>query len=209
MEVSMAKLRWTVTVVCCLSIIACVGRPSAPTQFYMRNPVSPTTDAQPRVMEPEIVLVSLDPVEIPQYLNRPQIITQVDGAEYHLDEFNQWLEPLADTLTRVIAENLVAMLDDHRIEVISMERPVETDFSVTVQILQLDGNPGKEMVLITRWSLFDQSDNVLSLTKRAVFKDTVGDDGYQSIIKAQNRLVESLSREIADAIRPIILPSGS
>ena len=206
----MDRLKWTVAVVLCLGLVACVGRTSAPTQFYMLNPVPPTTDAQTRVMEPEVVLVSLDPVEIPQYLNRPHLVTHLDGAEYHLDEFNQWLEPLGDTLTRVIAENLTEMLGDRPIEVISMARPVETDFSITVQILRLDGSPGKEMVLIARWTLFDQTENVLSLTKRFASQETMADDSYESLVNAQNRLIESLSREIADGIRPIVLsPAGS
>lgn len=200
----MNRLKWTVAVVFCLSIIACVGRQSAPTQFYMINPVPPTSGDQTRMMEPEIVLVSLDPVEIPQYLNRPQIVTNVDGVEYHLDEFNQWLEPLSDTLTRVIAENLAEMLSDQPIDVISMERPVETDFSITVQILRLDGNPDKEMVLIARWTLFDQAENVLSLTERFVSQEKMADDSYESLVNAQKRSIESLSRKIAEAIRPIV-----
>ncbi len=199
----MDRLKWTVAVVFCMSIIACVGRQSAPTQFYMINPVPPTMGDQTRMMEPEIVLVSLDPVEIPQYLNRPQIVTHVDGVEYQLDEFNQWLEPLSDTLTRVIAENLAEMLGDLPIDVISMERPVETDFSITVQILRLDGKPGKEMVLIARWTLFDQTENVLSLTERFFGQEKMADDSYESLVSSQNRLIESLSREIADNIRSI------
>ena len=205
----MNGLKWTVAVVFCLSIIACVGRQSAPTQFYMINPVPPTSVDQTRMMEPEIVLVSLDPVEIPQYLNRPQIVTNMDGVEYHLDEFNQWLEPLSDTLTRVIAENLAEMLVEQPIDVISMERPVETDFSITVQILRLDGNPGKEMVLIARWTLFDQAEDVLSLTERFVGQEKMADDSYESLVSSQNRLIESLSREIADTIRSIAKVQGS
>jgi uncharacterized protein len=209
MKPCMTIFRRVVMFVFCLSLVACVGRPSAPTQFYMLTPVPPTMDSQARVTGRPAVQVSLDPVEIPEYLNRPQIVTHLDGAEYHLDEFNRWLEPLGDNLTRVIAENLTEMLSAHRIEVLSMARPVDTDFSVTVQILQLDGKPGREMVLVARWTLFDQTDNVLSLTKRSVIKEKVEDHSYESLVNVQTRLIESLSHEIADSIRPVVLHAGS
>jgi uncharacterized lipoprotein YmbA len=60
------------------------------------------------------------------------------------------------------------------------------------------------MVLVARWSLFDRTDNVMALTKRSVIQETVGDDSYQSLVTVQNRMIESLSREIADGIRPIV-----
>lgn len=209
MKPCMIIFRWVVMFVFYFSLVACVGRPSAPTQFYMLTPVPPAMDSQTHVTEPQVVQVSLDPVEIPEYLNRPQIVTHLDGAEYHLDEFNRWLEPLGDNLTRVIAENLTEMLSAYRIEVLSMSRPVDTDFSVNVQILQLDGKPGREMVLVARWTLFDQTDNVPSMTKRSVIKKTVDDNSYESFVNVQTRLIESLSREIADGIRPIVLHAGS
>ena len=205
----LSGVKWIVAVIICLGVVACAGGPSAPAQFYMIDPVRPTSDGQVSWMEHPAVLIGLDPVEIPEYLNRPQIVTHIDGTEYHLDEFNQWLEPLGGNLTRVFAENLSIILSDDQIDVLSMDRPMDTDFSINIQIMRLDGKPGEEMVLIARWFLFDQRNNVLSLTKRSVFREKVGDGGYQNIVSVQNRLIESLSREIANGIRPKVLKFGS
>ena len=204
MNVCMARFKWTATIVFCLIIAGCIGGQSAPTQFYMIDPVSTTSAHPEKVSVSPAVRVSLDPVEVPEYLNRPQIVTHLDRAEYQIDEFNRWLEPLGDTLTRVIAENLSEMLGAEGIDVLSMSRLVETDFTVAVQILRLDGKRGQAMVLVARWSLFDRTDNVMALTKRSVIQEIVGDDSYQSLVTVQNRMIESLSREIADGIRPIV-----
>ena len=200
----LSSVKWTVILFICLGVVACAGGPSTPARFFMISPARPTLDGQTHGAEYPAILIGLDPIEIPEYLNRPQIVTHIDGAEYHLDEFNQWLEPLGRNLTRVFAENLSVMLSEDRIDVLSMGRPVDTDFSINVQIIRLDGKPGEEMVLIARWSLFDQRENLLSLTKRSVFRETVGNGGYQRFVRVQNRLIESLSREIADHIRPIV-----
>jgi hypothetical protein len=61
------------------------------------------------------------------------------------------------------------------------------------------------MVLVARWSLFNLSDNALLLTRRSVFTETVSDTTYQGFLQAQNQMIESLSRAIADGIRPIVL----
>jgi uncharacterized lipoprotein YmbA len=200
-----ARFKWIVAILFFLIIAGCIGGQSAPTQFYMMDPVPPTSTHPAVALGGPVVWVSLDPVEVPEYLNRPQIVTHLDRAEYHLDEFNRWLEPLRDNLTRVIAENLTGMLVTEGIDVLSMSRSVETDFSLSIQILRLDGKRGQSMVLIARWSLFDRTGNVLVLTKRSVIQEKVGDDSYQSFVTVQTRMIESLSREIADGIRPIVL----
>ena len=205
MSVHVSRVSWIAAILLCLSLAGCVGGTSAPTQFYMLNPVSQTALDPARASTSSTVRVSLDPVEVPEYLNRPQIVTHLDRSEYQLDEFNQWMEPLGDNLTRVIAENLSEILAADGIDILSMSRPVDTDYIVAVQILRMDGKRGQDVVLVARWSLFDQTDNSLSLTKRSVIQETVSDDTYQGFVLLQNRMIESLSREIADGIKPVVL----
>lgn len=205
MNICFVRFQWIAATIVCLTVAGCVGGRSAPTQFYMLNPVSQTALDPARASTSSTVRVSLDPVEVPEYLNRPQIVTHLDRSEYQLDDFNQWMEPLGDNLTRVIAENLSEMLAADGIDILSMSRPVETHYSVAVQILRMDGKRGRDMVLVARWSLFNQTDNSLSLTKRSVIQETFSDDTYQGLVLLQNRMIESLSREIADGIKPVVL----
>lgn len=204
MKFCFTRFQWVAVVFFCLTVAGCLGGKSAPTQFYMLDPVTLET-ARPPVAEKPAVYVTLDPVEVPAYLNRPQMVTHLDRAEYQLNEFNRWLEPLGDNLTRVIAENLSEMLAADGIDIINMSPPVETDYTVAVQILRMDGKLGQGMVLVARWSLFDQTDDSLSLTKRLVIQETVSDETYQGLVRLQNRMIESLSRKIADGIKPIVI----
>jgi uncharacterized lipoprotein YmbA len=197
-----SRIKWIAAVLFSLILAGCIGGRSAPTQFYMLSPMPPTV-ATPATVNASI-RIGLDPVEVPDYLDRPHMVTHLDRAEYQLDEFNQWLEPLSGNLTRVITENLSEMLQAEGIDILSTEHTVKTDYVVAVQILRLDGKRGQDMVLVARWSLFDQTDNSLPLTKRSVIQEAASDDTYQGHVKVQNRMIESLSREIADGIRPIV-----
>jgi uncharacterized protein len=205
MKFCFTRFQWIAVVFICLTVAGCIGGKSAPTQFYMLNPVPLETASPPPVAGQPTVYIVLDPIEVPEYLNRPQIVTQLDRSEYQLDEFNRWMEPLGDNLTRVIAENLSEMLAADGIDILSMSRPMEANYTVAVQILRMDGKRGQDMVLVARWSLFDQADNSLLLTKRSIIQETVSDDTYQGLVLLQNRMIESLSREIADGIKPMVL----
>lgn len=176
-----------------------------PAQFYMLNPVAQTSAGRTGVTEPKTIRVSLEQVEIPRYLKRPQIVTHMDGTEYHVDEFNQWLEPLGDNLTRVIGENLSEMLGADGIDILTVGQVMSTDFRIVVQILRLDGNRGRQAFMVARWTMFDQVEGRLVLTRRSVIDEPVGDDSFHSFVAAQNRMVELLSREIADAVRPVVI----
>ena len=55
------------------------------------------------------------------------------------------------------------------------------------------------------WLSLDESDDSLSLTKRSIIQETVNDDTFQGLGQLQNQMIESLSRAIADGIKPIVL----
>jgi len=205
MRVPIRQFGWALLAMFYCSIVSCAGGLSTPAQFYMLNPVAQTAGGRTGAAEPETVRVSLEPVEIPQYLNRPQIVTHMDGAVYHVDEFNQWLEPLGDNLTRVIGENLSEMLGADGIDILTAGQAMRTDLRIAVQILRLDGHRGRQAVMAARWSIFDRTEGSLVLTRRSFNEEPVGDDSFHSFVTAQNRMVELLSREIADAVRPVVL----
>ena len=72
----------------------------------------------------------------------------------------------------------------------------------------MDGKLGESAYLIARWSFFDNSDNTLMDTQRFVFREKVEEETYQALLQAQNRMVETLNRNIADGIRQILSRKG-
>jgi len=188
-----------------LVVAGCAGK-SAPTQFYMLGPVmSDEVESHP-ANSTSTVYITLDTVEIPEYLNRPQIVTHVDRAEYQIDEFHRWMEPLQDNLTRVIANHLSVLLNPKGIDILYTARPVKTNYTIVVQILRMEGKLGKVMFLDARWSFFDQQNETPVVTKRFVrIREFTSADTYQGLLQAQNRSIESLCRAMADGIDQIVV----
>jgi len=192
---------WTL-VLAFSTVTGCIGTPSAPTRFYMLDAMGGTAGGPPTAVTAESALIAVAPVQVPEYLNRPQMVTRLDRSEYRLDEFSRWMEPLADNLTRVIVESLATLLQADGMTVVPIERFIPADHTVEVRALRMHGKRGGEVAAVFIWTLLGRDDKLLS-TKRAMYRQRAGDNTYAGLAEAHTRIVEALSRDIAEDIRRI------
>jgi hypothetical protein len=177
----------------CLS--ACGGK-SATSQFYVLSPLP-----QPSLSAAEGAVIGVFPVAMPDYLDRPQIVTRVSENELKLDEFSRWAEPLKDSFNRALVQNLSTLLNTAKV-INTMETPgFPLTLQVRVEVVQFDGTLGGDVVLIAKWGLFGESGKKLLLAKRSSFKEPTGAPTYEALVAAESRAVAALSREIAEAIK--------
>jgi uncharacterized lipoprotein YmbA len=146
--------------------------------------------------------IGIGPVEIPEYLNQPEIVTRVTQNELRLDEFAQWAEPLEDNISRALAENLSSLLCTRSIAIFPWKGGTHIDYRIDVHVIQMDGMLGKSALLDITWSIADGTDRWKAplLTKRSTYKEPTGGGDYEAFVSAQSRNLASLSREIAGAI---------
>jgi uncharacterized lipoprotein YmbA len=185
-----------------LALAGCLGGPSAPTNFYMISPLSPSqAGASPATAEARI-RIGLETVVVAQYLDRSEIVVNLDNTAYQLAEFDQWAEPLSDNLTRVLGQNLTNLLRDDSIDVIlASETSIPLDYRLEVDVLRLDGNLGDQVTLVAQWALLEGEENVLKLMRRSQYQEPAADNTYKALVLAKSRTIEKLSREIAAAIK--------
>jgi uncharacterized lipoprotein YmbA len=100
-----------------LALAGCLGGQSPPTNFYMLSPLSPSQAGESAASAEARIHVGLETVVIAEYLNRNEIVLNLDNTIFQLAEFNQWAEPLDVNLTRVLEENLTNLLQDDSIEI--------------------------------------------------------------------------------------------
>ena len=137
-----------------------------------------------------------------EYLNRNEIVLNLDNTVYQLAEFNQWAEPLSDNLTRVLAENLTNLLRDDPIDVIlTSESSIPFDYRVEVDVLRLDGNLGSTVTLIAQWALLESEEDNLILMRRSKYQEQAVDQTYKGLVMAKSRTLEKLSRDMAAAVK--------
>jgi len=188
--------------ICWLALAGCLGGPSGPTNFYMLSPLSPSQAGTSAGPAEGRIRIGLATVVVPEYLNRNEIVFNLDNTVYQLAEFNQWAEPLNENLTRVLAENLTNLLREDSIDVfLASDSSIPADYRLEVDVLRLDGNLGGQAALISQWVLLEAEEDELVLMRRSKYQESAADNTYKELVLAKSRTIETLSREIAAAIK--------
>jgi hypothetical protein len=174
---------------------ACAGK-SASSKFYVLSPLP-----QSKLSGADGTTIGVFPVSMPDYLDRPQIVTRVSDNEIMLDEFSRWAEPLKESFYTVLVDNLTTVLNHEKIIKTSHNLGTPTTLQVGVEVLQFDGALGSDVVLSVKWGLFAEGGKKLILAKRSYFREPTGAATYEAFVAAQSKAVAALSREITEAIR--------
>jgi uncharacterized lipoprotein YmbA len=145
----------------------------------------------------------IGPIELPKYLDRPQIVTRTSRNELQLAEFNQWAEPLKDNISRVLADNLSILLSTDRIAIFPRKRFSPIEYQVAIEVIQFEGDPGRNATLTASWTIFGEDRKQVLLMKKSSFSESTDGPGYEALVSAKSRALGKLSQEIAEAIQAI------
>ena len=190
-----------VIVICWLALAGCLGGPSAPTNFYMLSPLGSSQAKTPAASVDSGIRIGLATVVVSEYLNRNEIVINLDNTVYQLAEFNQWAEPLDENLTRVLAENLANLLRSDSIDVfLSSDSSIPFDYQLEVDVLCLDGNLGDRVTLVSQWALLEAEEDNLILMRRSEYQEPTVDNTYKGLVLAKSRAIDKLSHDVAAAI---------
>lgn len=178
-----------------LFLYSCAGK-SASSKFFVLSsvPHSAQSAAEGRA-------IGVLPLIMADYLDRPQIVTRVSENEIQLDEYHRWAEPLKDSFSRALVQNLSSLLSTAKVIKTTGATGIPMALQVGVEVVQLDGSLGGDVVLIVKWGLFGEGEKKLLLAKRSSFKEPTGSATYEALVAAESRAVAALSREIAEAIK--------
>jgi uncharacterized lipoprotein YmbA len=179
----------------------CVGS-SAPTRLYVLTPGLDAAVAPLGTRATCSPALGVGPVRLPGLLDRPQIVTRRGADEITQAEFDRWAEPLADTVPRVLAENVAALQKTDRIAVFPWDPAQSVQYQLVVDVMRFDGAVGGDVVLDARWRILAADGKELAVN-RSVLTQPTGRAGYQAVVTAMSRALTALSREIAATLETL------
>jgi uncharacterized protein len=172
---------------------------TTPSRFYLLSDL-PGAEAKAPVALPEpCFTLGIGPVEMPDYLDRPQIVTQVTPNELQLGEFDQWAEPLAKTFMRTLADNLAALLCVEEV-VFYPSDSAAVDYQIVVTVTRFHGLAEGSVALTAQWQVMKGGTHKAVARKRTVIRESIEGQGYAALVAAQSKALAQLSREIAEAV---------
>ena len=179
---------------------SCALRSSATTKFYMLSPLArPVVETQDEKGQ-KCKTIGVGPLHLPAYLDRPQIVTRVNPNEIKLAEFDNWAEPLKDSVNRVLVENLTRLLCTEAVVIFPWKKSSHIDYQIDIKIVWMDGKLGEKAILVSQWAVIDAFDKSVLLTKTSQYTESITDTGYSALVAAHSRLIAALSQDIANAI---------
>ncbi|MDD5561708.1 MAG: PqiC family protein [Candidatus Omnitrophica bacterium] len=176
----------------------CISAGNSPNpRFYMFKHLEDIQAAQ-KFSIPAGKITIIGPVSIPQYQDRPQIVTQDDKGMLDIAQFDRWGEPLDAGIARLIIEDLNLMLPEGTFEMFPCNFAIPLDYQVIVSILQLESNLKKDLLLVAQWSIIDTESRSMLFTKRSDLIQPVEPHNYSGLADALSKAVASLSSQIAE-----------
>jgi uncharacterized lipoprotein YmbA len=187
----------------CLTAVGCVNLGEGtlqPTKLYLLNSIS-TGERTPRPEAGRALSIGVGPVHLPEYLDRPQIVRRLTLNELAYAEFAQWAEPLRDSVSRVLQENLSILLETDRVSPYPASGAGPMDYQVSVEVTRLDTEADGTARLVARWTVSSLATKTPLIIRTSAIAVPLSGAGVEAAVAAQSRALESLSREIAAAIR--------
>ena len=185
-----------------LAFGGCIGS-STQTRFYVLTPFAQAERSDPAATVMTSPAVGIRRVALPNYLDRPQIVTRSGPSQLALAEFDRWASPLVDEFPRVLRENLAAMIPSHEVVVFPWPQTAQVDYEVAVDVARFEGQLGGDCALVARWSIYGRERKAVLRTGGANLSEPTNGGSYEAIAAAQSRLIAALSREIATALKAI------
>jgi uncharacterized lipoprotein YmbA len=194
----------------CLAItvgLAAACASSPPTRFYLLSSVDEAPIAGGAEARAPFVVV-IGPVSLPDYLDRPQIVTRQGENSLEIASLHRWAGSLQDMIARVLAEDVAARLPRDRIVPFPSARGSELDYRVAVDIGRFDVDDRGEAVLVAGWRVYGRSGRAFVDAGEATARSQAASDGYDDRVAAMSRALGDLGAELARAVLQLEASGG-
>lgn len=171
-----------------------------PSRFYTLNAMPVTAMPDLRAKK---ISVGVGPISIPDYLERPQIVTRSGANRILLGDFDKWAGGLRENIAGVIAANLSTLLKTDRVTVFPGRGPEDADVRIPVQFSNFEAVLGENAWLDARWRITADGGRKLLRTERTRLNIRLNGADYETVVAGQSRLLEALSKEIAEAVQEL------
>jgi hypothetical protein len=192
-----------VTLMVTFSALMLAGcRSSAPpVEFYTLNPLSDMQGKANTTATDQKLSIGVGPVEIPQMLDRPQIVTRSGPNKLKIDEFHRWAGRLDEDFARVLAENISLLLDTDLVAIYPWQTDFKPHYWIALEVWHFEGQWGQDVLLEVSWALASQESQKPQTVRKSVIREPLSATNYEELVAVKSRAIAQLSREIVQEIR--------
>jgi uncharacterized protein len=174
-----------------------------PSRFFTLTPLAETEAATSNPSETQPLFLGVGPVKFPSYLDRDELVTRITQNRFSISEHDRWIEPLEENFTRVLAQNLSALLRSDRIIWYPWQSTQRPSYQVEIEVVRFEPNAAQDVQLSAHWAVIDSSSKqLLSVKESRLIRQTKAKSSEASVA-ALSEALGDFSREIADTVQVI------
>ena len=182
-----------------LALAGCLGS-SRPSRFYT---LAPLQIRNGQGGTPPDATLAIGPVEIPESIDRPQIVTRTGANELVVAEFDRWGGSLDSEISGALVATVRDRLASQQIAVAPWRSAILSgvgpSYRAAVSVSRFDGIPGQSVVLQGRWELIGQSGESLGV-REATVTERIDGAGYDALVAAMQKVLVRFGQQMADSV---------
>ncbi|MBF0444409.1 MAG: membrane integrity-associated transporter subunit PqiC [Magnetococcales bacterium] len=192
-----------------------LGTVSPPTRYFVLSPInldssvddsatisdSSATAAKGDIPAKTEIALAIEPIQIPSYLDRAEIVVRTGDNELDIDEFHKWGESIQSNLSRALIENLSILFASDKIYLIPSKKRQDPNFRIALRIKKFERSHDGTTILSLRWMLYSPEKKALFRENVLLTGQVVGEDDYPAIVKAMSSLWGEFSQRIVQNVQ--------
>ncbi len=180
------------------ALLALAGCGSSPvTHFYTLSPAAAPAPAAAAAGQAPTVAIGA--VQMPDGLDRPQIVLRGAGNQVSFSEFERWLGAPKDEIAQAVADGLRQALGGASVYAYPTSAGVGADVDVLLYVQRFDSALGEAATVEVLWQVVPAKGAAKS--GRTSVREATSGPGYEALVAAHSRALAAVSRDIAAAIR--------
>ncbi len=168
-----------------------------PTRFHLLRPL-----ASPLAVAPltRTIRLAVGPVQVADYLRRPQLVAAEGRFGLRVGEFDQWGGNLEQGVASVLAENLSLLLGQDAIFLSPGEPAVSIGYRLVVEIRRFEPDGTGTFQAVIVWTLLPGDSSTPLKIRRMMATEPLADGSFSTLVEAQSRALALLAHEVAETL---------
>jgi uncharacterized protein len=147
-------------------------------------------------------------VTVPEYLDRLDIVERAGANELKPSKKAQWGESLSVDATRVVVEDLEALLPSVNVVIVPSRTPRSLDYEVDINLIRFEGDASGNSVIAGEWTI-SASDGHELASGRFMRPEPIAERGFSEMAAAMSRNLAAVSSDLATAFKQLVpAPQG-
>jgi len=149
---------------------------------------------------PGAISIYVGPVAVPDTVDRSAMVLQSSANQVDLSDENRWAEPVKTAIPRVIAENLMRLLNTPRVMASRVGPVSDVDYRVALEVQRFESSLSQGATVEVLWSVTGKRAKA-PVTGRSSVREPAASPTPEGVAAAHSRALARVAQDIAAALR--------